>query len=473
MVARILSAFCLLLIATAAGAAGLKTQLDHPTLALGELLTLTLTGTALEQIDLAPLATDFEVRGRTLSRSGDEETLVLTLYPLREGRLNLPTLQAGAARTRPAGVTVTAGSADTPQVLFRVESEPALPIERQPTRLTLEACDDGSLDWKRPLLPLHAALHQRPLGEEQADLERDGVRCTAHRWHWMIVPTQAGPLQLPLPMLEAGKFGRQLRFPAPAVAFTVAAVPAWLPLNVAIGQPRLMAEKLPEIWPVQRPLAWRFEVVGGYSEEGLKTLLALQLHNHPGLNAYAPTLETLPGEERNSPLIRLRVTLYANARETGTLVLPALSLPWFDPAGGRLENLTVVGGQVQIVNPARESLARWLTFLLGVALLTALLTWVTRRLAWRWRKRRGLMALAASTNLENLLSASRNFSLLRHPIPAATLGLWHDRLRAEAYCEELDELIAALERARFGGMPGDFTMLRARALRVLGRCRRA
>ena len=461
--------------AAAASAAGLKTRLDHPTLALGEplTLTLTLTGTALEQIDLAPLATDFEVRGRTLSRSGDEETLVLTLYPLRTGRLNLPTLQAGAARTRPAGVTVTAGSVDTPQVLCRVESEPATPIERQPTRLTLEACDDGSHDWKRPPLPLHAALYQRPLGEEQMDVERDGVRCTAHRWHWMIIPTQAGPSQLFLPMLEAGKFGRQLRFPAPAVAFTVAAVPAWLPLDVAIGQPRLTVEKRPAIWPVNRPLAWRFEVVGGYSEEGLKALLALQLRDRPGLNAYAPTLETLPGETRDSPLTRLRVTLYANARESGPLVLPNLVLPWFDPVGGRLESLTVAGGQVQIVNPALESLARWLTRLLAVALLAALFTWAARRLAWRWWKRRGLMAVAAATDTESLSRAARGFSLRRHLHPAATLGLWLDRLRAEAHCEGLDELIKALERARYGEVHGDFATLRARVLRVLGDCHRA
>ncbi|MDD5390422.1 MAG: hypothetical protein PHD37_13830 [Gallionellaceae bacterium] len=473
MVVRILSLFCLLLMATAASAAGVKTRLDHPTLALGEPLTLTLTGAALEQIDLAPLAADFEVRGRTLSRSGDEETLVLTLYPLREGRLNLPTLQAGAARTRPAGVTVTAGSADMPQVLFRVETDPAAPIQRQPTRLTLEACDDGSLDWKRPPLPLHAALYHRPLGEEQRDVERDGVRCTAHRWHWMIIPTQAGPLQLPLPMLEAGKFGRQLRFPAPAAAFTVAAVPAWLPLNVAIGQPRLTLEKRPATWPVNRPLAWRFEVVGGYSEEGLKALLALQLLNQPGFNTYAPTLEALPGEDRNSPLTLLRVTLYADVRETGALRLPTLTLPWFDPANGRLESLAVAGGQVQIVNPARESLTRWLTRLLAVALLAALCAWAARRLAWRWWKRRGLMVVATAADMETLSRAVRGFSLRRHSHPAATLGIWRERLLTEARCEGLDELIEALERVRYGEAPGDFTVLRARVLRVLGGCRRA
>jgi hypothetical protein len=370
-------------------------------------------------------------------------------------------------------VTVTAGSSETPQVLFRVETDPAAPVQRQPTRLTLEACDDGSLDWKRPLLPVHAALHHRPLGEEQMTVERDGIRCTAHRWHWAVVPTQAGPLQLPLPMLEAGKFGRQLRFPAPVAAFTVAAVPTWLPLNVAIGQPRVAAEKLPATWPVQRPLAWRFEVVGGYSEDGLKALLALQLQNQSGLNSYSPTLETLPGEARNSPLPRLRVTLYANAAETGPLVLPSLSLPWFDPTSGRLENLILAGGVVQIVNPALESLARWSTILLGAGLLAVLLAWAVRRLAWRWRKRHGLAALAASTDLESLARAVLAFSLRPHPHPATTLGLWRERLLAEARCEGLDELTEALQRARYGGMPEDISLPRARALQVLARCRPA
>lgn len=472
MVGRILIAFCLLL-SSAVGAAGLKTQLDHTTLALGEPLTLTLSGTALEQIDLAPLAADFQVQGRTLSRSGKEETLVLTLYPLRGGRLLLPALPAGAARSRPASVTVTAGSSDTPRVLFRVESEPAAPVQRQPTRLTLEACDDGSLGWKRPALPLHAALYHRPLGEEQTDLERDGIRCTAHRWHWAVIPTQAGPLQLPLPMLEAGKFGRQLRFPAPAVAFTVAAVPAWLPLNVAIGLPRLTAEKPPATWPVQRPLAWRFEVVGGYSEDGLKALLALQLQDQSGLNGYSPTVESLPGEDRNSPLSRLRVTLYASAEKTGPLVLPSLSLPWFDPVGGRLESLTLQGSVVRIVNPAMESLVRWLTTLLGVVLLAVLIAWTARKLAWRWRKRCGLAEVAASTDLETLARAVRAFSLRPQPHRAATLGLWRERMRAEARCAGMDELTEALERARYAGVPGDFKMLRAQAVQVLCRCRPA
>ncbi len=475
MVARLPLSLCLWLLSTCAGAAGLNSQLDHTTQALGEPLTLTLTGAALERIDLAPLAPDFQVRGRTLSRSGQDETLILTLYPLHAGHLVLPALRAGAARSRPAIVTVMAGSTDTPRVLFRVESEPAAPIQRQPTRLTLEACDDGSLDWKRPVLPIHAALHLRPLGEEQMDLERDGIRCTAHRWHWAAVPTRSGPLRLVPPMLEAGKFGRQLRFPAPAVALDVAAVPAWLPLNVAIGPPRVTVEKLPATWPVRRPLAWRFEVVGGYSEDGLKALLALQLHNQPGLNTYSPTVETLPGEDRVSPLTRLRATLYADARETGPLRLPALSLPWFDPVAGRLENRSFTGGMVRIVNPAMEALARGLMMFFGAGLLAVPIIWAIRRLAWRRHKRRGLARVAASDDLEALMRAVRAFSprSYPHPHPAATLGLWRRRLLAEARCEGVEELSEKLERARYGRAPEDFAALRAEASRVLGRCRSA
>lgn len=471
MVAPPVWLLCLVFLSEAAGAAGLKVQLDPTSLALGEPLTLTVSGAALEQIDLAALAADFQIQGRTLSRSGPEETLVLTLYPLRVGRLALPALNAGQARSRPAAVTVTAGSAATPPVHFRVETDPAAPIQRQPTRLTVEACDDGGLEWKRPLLPVHAALFHRPLGEEQMSVERDGLRCTAQRWHWSVVPTQAGPLRLPLPMLEAAQFGRQLRFPAPAADFTVAAVPAWLPLNVAIGRPRVALAAPPVSWPLQRPLAWRFEVIGGYSEEGLKALLALQSQNQPGFAAYSSSVETLPGEARNSALPRLRVTLYAGATETGPLRLPNLALPWYDPVHGRLESLAVAGGTVRIVNPLMESLLRWSGMFLGAGLPLALLAWIARGQAWRWWKRRGLKTLAASTDLETLLCAVRAFSLRAPTPPAATLGLWRQRLLAEARCEGLDEWVEALERARYGAMPGDFPVLRAMGLRVLGRCR--
>lgn len=129
------------------------------------------------------------------------------------------------------------------------------------------------------------------------------------------------------------------------------------------------------------------------------------------------------------------------------------------------------GDEVNIVNPALAALARGFALLLAVGMTAAPFVWMARRLAWRRHKRRGLAAVAASMDTEALLRAVRGFSLAARPRPAATLGVWRDRLRAEARCEGLEALIDALEHARYGGVAGDFTALRARAIRVLAACR--
>ncbi len=468
MIARCL--LILLLLPGAAGA-GLQARLDHGSLALGEALGLTLTGSGLDRIDLAPLNADFQVQAATLSRSGKQETLVLSLYPLHLGKCILPALHAGTARSRALPVTVTDGSAQTPRVWFRVETDPSVPNQRQAFRLTMEACDDDSLAWKRPLLPRHVALYARPLGEEQREVNRNGVRCTAHRWHWAVIPTQAGRVSLRLAMLEANKFGRVLRFPAPAPSFAVAAVPGWLPLDVAIGRPHIEADGLPLTWPRGRPLAWHIEVVGGYSEDGMKALLAVQSQDVSGFGGYAPTVETLAPENHNSAQSRLRLTFYSRAETRGLLRLPKLVFPWYDPDRGRLESLATTGGELRVVDPALEAFLHWLPFLLGGVALAALCACVAGRSFWRVRKRRHLAALDSSPDLDSLLRTLRAFSLLASPPPAATLGLWRERMRAEACCTGLDAMIEAMEHVRYGEKEEDFARSREHVSRVLRTCR--
>ena len=468
MVARCLLALLLL---PGAAEAGLQTRLDHGTLALGEALGLTLTGSGLDRVDLSPLAADFQVQAATLSRSGKQETLVLSLYPLHLGKCILPALHAGVARSRALPVTVTAGSAQTPRVSFRVETEPSAPNQRQAFRLTLEACDDDSLAWKRPSLPRHVALYVRPLGEEQREVNRDGARCSAHRWHWAVIPTQAGRVSLRLAMLEANKFGRVLRFPAPASSIAVAAVPGWLPLDVAIGRPHIEADRLPLTWPRGQPLAWHIEVVGGYSEDGMKALLALQSQDISGFGGYAPTVEVLAPENRNSAQSRLRLTFYSRAETRGLLRLPKLVFPWYDPDRGRLESLATTGGALRVVDPALEALRQGLPFLLGSVALAALCACAAGRSLWRVRKRRHLAALDSSPDLDSLLRTLRAFSLVASPQAAATLGLWRERMRAEARCTGLDAMIEAMEQVRYGKRVEDFACLRERVSRVLRTCR--
>jgi hypothetical protein len=442
-----------LALASASNSWALTAQLDRKSLALGEPLTLSLTGRAatLEQIDLAPLKRGFEIFGRTLSQGDGTGVLQLTLYPLKAGRLAIPSLGVGRDRSRALSVQVDTHSQTMPAVDIRLYTEPAQPRVRQPTRLTLELCDDGGLEWKRPALPLSSQMQHRPLGEEQLDLERDGVRCTAHRYHWAVLPTQAGELRLDLPMLEAGKFGQRLRLPPPAAAFSAAPAPGWLPLNVAMGKPTLDADALPAESPMERPLAWRFTVEGGYSVDGLKALLALQLQPYPQWRAYPPAVETLAPEDRNSPLTRLAVTLYALPEASGTLAMPALALPYFDPADGRLQQLALPARTLEIYDPFWRKLGLGTALTLGAAALLMLLQWLYRERQWRQERERALLAIGNAAGPDELGQALRGLAFTPGTQPAVTLGHWLERMTGQSRQPEgLVALVAALEARRYG-----------------------
>lgn len=442
-------------------------QVKPASVALGEPVTLTLTARpgTLGKLDLAPVARDFEIHARTLGGDGTMETLVLTLYPLRTGRIGLPSLGLPG---RPPAVQVAEQSDTMPRVRFQVETDPVQYHVRQSLRLTIEACDDGSLMWQRPQLPTREGLLLRPLNEEQLDVERDGERCTAHRWHWAAVPTVAGASTLPLPMLEANKFGQRLRFAPPPATLDALPVPNWLPAEAAIGRPEVSASLLPGQWPLQRPLAWRMEVSGGYSAEALKGILRLQLANRPPFSDYVPAVEELAG---SNGVPRHAITLFAVFPERGRMRLPDLALPWYDPAGGRLQQTLIKGMDVQIVDPARQ---RMLAVALGLAGLTGALAlgylaW--RMLAWRVRRHRALAGLKRVRDLAGLVRQLCAFSLRPPALPAATLGEWRQRMQQETDTPGLDELVAAVEQARYGQAQTEFPRLLHAAVDCLAAAR--
>lgn len=459
-------AACALALCPAAHAAP-SHQIDRPRIALGEALTLTLNAKsgALESLDLTPLTADFEIHARTLTRSEREDSLALTLYPLRPGHLVLPRL---GLTGRPIAVDVAEQSDTAPRVRLRMETDPAAPFARQPARLTLEACDDGSLDWKRPVLPIREGFILRPLGEQQMTVERDGERCTAHRWHWSLLPTVAGALDPRPPMLEAGKFGQRLRFPPPEITLDVRPVPDWLPAEVAVGKPRIRAAPLPASWIVNRPLAWRMEIEGGYGVDSIKHLLALELAGHPGFSAYPPSVEMLPPERADAAMPRLAVTLYVVPGQSGILSMPNLALPWFDPATGRLETLALPGPSLEIVNPFYTTLARAGLSALAMGMLAMLSLRLLRAARWRLARQRELRRIAEAGDIAALTRAVRGFSLAPATPAAATLGAWRAR---QVPGPALEALIARLESAAYGVRQADTNALKRETLRVLGQLR--
>lgn len=445
-------ALILLLAASAAHAASLTAQLDRTAVALGEPVSLTVQGRglALEALDLAPLGASFDMFARTLSSGADSETLVLTLYPRTAGTLQIPALHLERMHTPVLSLSVSDGSETVPRVTANWTLDPAMPRVNQPTRLTLAICDDGSLQWQRPELPTRVGRVVRALGEDEGTGTRaGGETCTMHRYYWALLATRDGPATLGVPMLDAGRFGQRLRFPGPSLAFQAAALPAWLPEHVPPVAPVIHADPLPARWPVQRPLSWRFEVVGGYGAEGLKALLDLQLRESPALGIYPPLIEAVAPDDPAAPLSRYVVTLFLEPHARGPLSLPTLRLPWYDVAHGRLASTRVAGKTLTVFDPRWQRVKQGMGGLAGALLLSGLVWQIRRMVRWRLARLRGLRAIREARDVAGLDRAVRQFSLTDQPA-ASSLGEWQRRLAKEAEAGDVAEAVRQLEHQRFG-----------------------
>ena len=468
--------FLSLLAAGLADAASLGARLDRTTAALGEAVTLTVEARGVEPdaldlgaIEFGALGERFELKGQTLSRGSDSTTLVLTLYPRVAGVLPIPPLAVAGRRTAPLAVTITDGSEAVPRVSVQWSLEPAAPFVKQPARLSLAICDDGSLQWQRPELPIRTGQVLRALGEEEDAAERDGEPCTLHRFHWALVPTREGETQIEAGMLDTRRYGERLRFPGASFTYRAQPLPAWLPAQVPPVAPSVVADPLPARGSLNQPLAWRVEVSGGYSADGLKALLDLQLRGSPALAVYPPRVEVLAPDDRNSPLSRYAVTLFLQPRETGALQLPTLRLPWYDPVRGRLAETTLAGPTLDIVDPRWRRAGEAAGGLAGAVLLALLGAQLRRMLTWRLARRRGLAAIRAAYDADTLMRAVRAFSL-KGAAPAPSLGEWQARLRAETGTDTA-EAVRLLERTCFGSAAQPLQEVQGAFLQVLATLR--
>lgn len=110
------TSLCMLLLSALTQAA-VEARLDRTQLALGDIVTLTISSDGsndLKQIDLTPLEQNFEVLGQSSSSNmqiingamSRSVTLRLDITPKRQGNLQIPPLQAGADRTQAIRVEV-------------------------------------------------------------------------------------------------------------------------------------------------------------------------------------------------------------------------------------------------------------------------------------------------------------------------------------------------------------------------------
>jgi len=194
------------------------------------------------------------------------------------------------------------------------------------------------------------------------------------------------------------------------------------------------------------------------------------LRESPAFGIYPPLIEAAAPDDPVSPLSRYVVTLFLEPRESGTLVLPALRLPWYDVAHGQLASAQVAGKVLTVFDPRWQRLKQGAAGL-AAALGLAGLAWQIGRMArWRRARWRGLRAIREARDVAALDQAVRQFSLTGQAT-APSLGEWHDRLCRETTACDAGEAVRQLERQRFGGVAPSLEALRLGFLQALGRAR--
>jgi hypothetical protein len=203
---------------------------------------------------------------------------------------------------------------------------------------------------------------------------------------------------------------------------------------------------------LSRPLAWRFQVTGGYSAESLRSLLALQLRASPQWGVYPPVIEPVSLDDPASPLSAYLVTLYVLPRQTGRLYFPVVRLPWYDAAQSRMMTTELPAMTLTVFDPRWERAGRLAGWAGGVLLLGGA-GWQARRIiGWRMARRRGLERIRRAPTIEALSLAVRQFSLTRQPV-APSLGEWARRWPLDTVGEgNAASAVRQLEQAQFGGV---------------------
>ena len=454
---------------------------DKHDIALGEALTVTIRAqdadAALDSLDLNALKSDFDIYTGSTSKQTEvikgkpatTETTTLILYPLHSGRLQLPALKFAGSSSRAVAVTVRESGPDTPQVLFKTALTPAHPLTRQVATLTLDIYDDGSLQWSLPKLTAPAGTYIRELASSQQDTTLNGTPFTMHRLAWAIMPLTPGKVTINFPMLNAIKFGNRLRYAAPSLQFNTRPAPRYLPIYVPIGNLAVTSEPLSGKLVLNRPVDWNLVVRGtGISVEGLTRLLP-ELTDSDALHFYPPQIRLIEASD-NTPEQTILVTLPFQPLRTGTIRLPKIELPYYNPATGVIESTAIASPAFTVINPLWHAAAKLIVIIAG----SGFMIWLSRISVRLYRRKctrqASLRRIAAAANAHQLRQALLNFDWGSGAIQAHTLRLWLTEMeRKYGNNTALTELVTQLEISCYNtaGHESDWKGSRQTALQVM------
>jgi len=379
--------------------AALTASVDRNRVSLGDTLRLTITATDGENVanlDLAPLAVDFEILQRSSSSNtrivngnrSDTRQLMVEMTPRREGTLQIPPLRVGQATTNalqlvadppPRGSPGNDGTG-TQNMGFEAELDQDSVYVQGQAILTLRVYQGINLeDLSITELKLDNAFVQ-PLEQNSFQRTIDGRRWMVHEVRYAIFPEQSGTLEIPAQvfsgreasprrsLFDLGGGGRMLRRSSEPLSLSVLPRPdsypdaTWLPArNLSIEETwSTPPEQLRAGESATRTIRIRAQGLQGAQ------LPPVLFPPSDGLKYY-PDQPVISDTENELGLAGSRVDSAALVpTRAGSWHIPEIRIPWWDTSSGELRyavlparDITVAAGDplTHMTPPAPESIA--------------------------------------------------------------------------------------------------------------------
>lgn len=355
--------------------AAARAWLEQPQVALGESVTLNVETDEVSAVpDLTPLMADFALEGQSNSRSvrlingqmTSKTVYAVILAPKRAGELRIPPLRIGGQQTAPLTLSVSANaSATTPSAngsamaFLETEIDDANPYVQQSVGVTVRLyyavpLVSGQLD----LDPPEGALLQRVGEITQSTREINGRRYSTAERRFLLVPERSGSLTIPGPRFEGrgagnwmddllGGNSREMRINGAPRTLQVRAQPA----------------AAPQPWLPLRDLRLRYVAAPQSLHAGEAATLAVEVTALGATQAQMPELPTpsVPGAQvfaeppqydetfvGGTPQVKLTRRYSVVPSKTGGLVIPGISMAWWDVRAGTAKTASLPDLDLQV-----------------------------------------------------------------------------------------------------------------------------
>ncbi len=377
---RLLALFSLLMTLAAPVFAQVTASLDRDQAVMGDTLRLTLSTRGsenMDNIDLRPLLTDFDILRRSTSTNtsivnGERTTtrdVMLDISPKREGTLRVPPMRVGNTQTNlllvAVGPAVSMNDSQA-RVLFEAEIDQSEVYVQGQILLTLRIQQAINLDGRSVSEVQLDNAFVKALEQKSFQRRIDGRQWLINEIRYAIFPEQSGTLEIPAQVFTArervarrslfdNSAGKALRLTTDPIVVKVLGRPDNYPAGDWLPAQRVTLEETWSVPPEQLQAGESATRTVRISGEGLQgaQLPPILFPAADGLKYY-PDQPIISDTEVGTGLLGSRQDSAALVpTRAGNWEIPEISIPWWDTQAQELRYAVIPARQIQ-VTPAAE-----------------------------------------------------------------------------------------------------------------------